>query len=247
MSLRILCLLLTLTLIGCDRQDADWEQARQQDTIAAYESFIDSYPESDLAEQARDRLATLRAEQAWTNAQRLDTIAAYQDFLQTHPDAAGTDEARARLENLQREARWRELSDSDDVEALRSFADNHAGSAEAELARSRAEELEARAAAEAERLAQQQRELERQREAQRLAAQGTHRVQLAVVRGQDRANAGIELLAGQLGSVLGDVKLEAQQTNGLYRLVTQPLPRQRANDLCQTLKQAGQDCLVRDR
>lgn len=246
MSIRILYLMLVLALVACDRQGADWEEAQQEDTIAAYEAFVESYPDSPNAEQAQNRIETLRAERAWTDAQQRGTIQAFRAFLEAHPDAATADEARDRLQTLEREAAWQDLAGSDDIEALRAFADGHAGSPEAELARARVSELEEQAEA-ARRERERQQELERQREAQRQAEQGTHRVQLAVVRGQDQATSGIEQLEQRLGEVLGDIGLEAQQTNGLYRLVTQPMSQDQARELCAALKQRDQDCLVRTR
>jgi len=242
MTIRILCMMLTLALVGCDRQGADWEEAQQEDTIAAYEAFVDNYPESPEADQARNRIETLRTEQAWTDARQRNTAEAYRGFIEAHPDAAAADEARDRLDTLERADAWQALADSDDIAGLRAFATEYPDSREAELARARISELEARAEAE-----RRQRELERERQARREAEQGTHRVQLAAVRGQDQADQSIGLLEQRLGEVLGDVGLEAHQTNGLYRLVTRPMSREQADELCETLKQHGQDCLVRQR
>ncbi len=257
MIIRILCLMFVLTLVACDRQGAQWEEAQQEDTIVAYEAYIERYPDTPNTQLARNRIDTLRAEQAWQQARQLDTMAAHREFLDTYPDAAEADEARARLQTLEREAAWQNLATSNDIAALQRFADEHADSPEAEDARARASELAAEAErrelaaqAEAERR-EQERELERQREreleAQRLAEQGTHRVQLAAVRTQDQANAGIEQLQQQLSEVLGDIGLEAEQTNGLYRLVTQAMTREQAGELCQALNRRGQDCFVRQR
>ncbi|MFU8878503.1 MAG: SPOR domain-containing protein [Wenzhouxiangellaceae bacterium] len=246
MIIRILCLTLTLALVACDRQGAHWEEAQQEDTVAAYESFVERYPDSAEADQARSRIETLRAEQAWTDAQQRDTLAAYRGFLQAHPEAAAADQARARLQTLERESAWQDLSGSEDIGALRAFADDHAGSPEGERALARAEELEARAEAER-RAREQQQQRERELEAQRRAEQGSHRVQLAVVGTQEQADAGIEHLRQRLGEVLGDVGLEAQPTNGRFRLVTAPMSGEQAAEMCQALKQRGQDCLVRQR
>lgn len=261
MIVRILCLMFLFTLVACDRQGAHWEEAQQEDTVAAYESYLASYPDGANADQARNRIDTLRAEQAWAQAQQRDTLEAHREFLQSHSDAAGADEARARLQTLEREAAWQNLAVSVDIDALQSFADEHAGSPEADSARARISEAEAqaeaaaerrereaqaRAEAEAEAQAEAER-LERELEAQRLAEQGTHRVQLAAVRTEDQATAGIAQLQGRLGEVLGDVGLEAQRTNGLYRLVTQAMSQQQAAELCEAFDRQGQECFVRQR
>ena len=240
MKIRILGLLLALALVGCDRQGADWEEAQQEDTVAAYETFVERYPESPEADQARSRIETLRAEQAWTDARQRNTAEAYREFIEAHPDAAAADEARDRLDTLEREAAWQSLADSEDVAELRAFAADHPDSDEAELAQARIGELEARAEAE-------RRQRERERQARREAEQNTHRVQLAAVRGQAQAEQSIGLLEQRLGEVLGEVGLEAQRSNGLHLLVTEPMGREQADELCETLKQRGQDCLVRER
>jgi len=195
---------------------------------------------------SRRRIETLRAEQAWIDAGQRDTVEAYRGFIEAHPDAAAVDEARERLQTLERETAWQALADSEDAAALRAFAANYAGSPEAELARERFGELEARAEAER-REREQAAEQERERQARREAEQATHRVQLAAVRGQDQADQGIEVLRQRLGEVLGDVGLETQQSNGLYLLVTEPMGQDKAEQLCDTFKQRGQDCLVRAR
>lgn len=254
MIIRMLCLMFALTLVACDREGTHWEEAQQENTIAAYEAYVESYPAGENADQARNLIDTLRAEEAWTQVQQQDTMTAYRGFLADYPDAAGVDEARARLDILEREDAWQDLATSDDIAALQNFADEHPNSPEAEIARTRANELEAEAErreleaqAEAERERELELQREREREAQRQAEQGTHRVQLAAVRSQDQANAGIEQLQRQLGEVLGDIGLEAQRTNGLYRLVTQAMSREEAGELCGALNQRGQDCFVRQR
>jgi len=250
MIIRILCLLLALVLVGCDSQDADWEEAQEKDTITAYEAFAEAYPESPEAEQAQSRIETLRAEQAWTEARQRNTLEAYRGFVEAHPEADMVDEARTRLETLERETTWQDLADSDDVAALRAFATDYADSREAELARERIRELEAQAEAERrerEQAAEQEREAERQRQARREAEQATHRVQLAALGSQDQADRGIEMLQQRLSEQLGDVNLEVQQSNGLYLLVTQPMSQDMAEQLCETFKQRDQDCLVRAR
>lgn len=248
MTIRILCLALTLVLVGCDRQGAAWEEAQQEDTVAAYQSFVEQYPESPEADQAQSRIDTLRAEQAWTDARQANTAEAYREFVEAHPDAAAADDARERLNTLERERRWQALSDSENIDALRAFAADYPDSPEAELARERISELEARAEAEQrQRELEAERERERQRQARIEAEQNTHRVQLAAVGSREQASRSIEILESRLGGVLGDAALEAQSSNGLYLLVTSPMARDEANALCQTLKQRGQDCLVRAR
>lgn len=92
------CLLLVLT--GCSREQQDWRSAESADTIESYGQFIQSHPESELATQARARVAQLGEERDWQHAGSADTVDAYREFLAQHPNGKWSQEARIRIENF---------------------------------------------------------------------------------------------------------------------------------------------------
>lgn len=49
-----------LGLIAAEAEQAAWRRARDVNTIAAYEAFLDDWPEGDYSEAARSRLAAMR-------------------------------------------------------------------------------------------------------------------------------------------------------------------------------------------
>src|SRR5258708_35388909 len=55
-------------LAGCSREQQDWRSAEAADTSEAYGGFVEQHPDSELAVQARARLAQLAEERDWTQA-----------------------------------------------------------------------------------------------------------------------------------------------------------------------------------
>jgi len=233
-------LLLALAVVaGCDRQESAWQEARDADTVSAYQAFIEEYPESAQAEQAEQRIRDLRRSERWDQARDADSVEAYQEFLADFPDGPEADQARGRLADLEREREWEDLRQSNDIEALRDFAERHRGDPLADQARQRAEELEAQAR-EAE---QARREAEEERRRAEEAA-NTHRVQLAAFTSQERASQGAETLEQRLAEVLGEARIEVTQSGRYYLLRTEPLAEEDAQALCNRLQESDQDCMV---
>ncbi len=235
-----LIVLVAALLTGCDRQQAAWEEAQEAGTIAGYQEFLETYPESPNAEQARQRIDEMRRAQLWEQARQADTAAAYEEFLTEFPQSEEAEQARARLSELARTRQWEALQDSRDVQALRAFAEQHSGTPLAEQARQRASEIEA-SAREAEAREQARLEEERRRAEE---ATYTHRVQLAAFQSEARARQGVQNLEQRLADALGDIGIEVQRSGRFYLVRTEPMPEDEARSLCDRLKTQGQDCLV---
>ena len=81
---------------GCASVQSSWQAAESANTVEAYEGFLRQYPESELTEQARGRIAGLRLEEA----QSEDTIVAYEEFIAQYEGSELTEHAQARIEIL---------------------------------------------------------------------------------------------------------------------------------------------------
>ena len=254
MTRLLVCLLLVCLVSACSRHDALWEEARDEDSIAAYEAYLERYPDGPRAQQARSRARTLQVEQAWRDARERDSRSAYKAFLDSWPDSEFADEARSRIEARQRAETWRSLAASGDVARLEAFAERHRGSSEATLAADRIAALREEAAeddsAAADPPPPETAVTESSRDDTPAAAdsgEGTHRVQLAAVSSATRARDGIARLERDHSEILGGVELRSEPAGDMHRLLTTPLSRDRATSLCEALKAAGQDCIVRAR
>jgi len=95
---------LTVTLLcviaACSREQQDWRSAEGADTIEAYGQFLERHPDSELATQARARLAQLSEDRDWQRAESADSAEGYRHFLAQHPSGKWAQEARIRLENF---------------------------------------------------------------------------------------------------------------------------------------------------
>jgi cell division septation protein DedD len=92
--------LAVVTLVaGCSREKIDWKSAESADTVAAYDRFIERHPDSELATQARERVAQLQEERDWKVATGADTADGYKEFLTKHPNGKWAEEARIRIES----------------------------------------------------------------------------------------------------------------------------------------------------
>src|SRR6267378_7138153 len=83
---------------GCSREQQDWRSAEAADTGEAYGRFVEQHPDSELAVQARARLAQLAEERDWAQAGKIATADAYKGFLAEHPSGRWSEEARIRIE-----------------------------------------------------------------------------------------------------------------------------------------------------
>ena len=89
---------LALLATGCSREQQDWRSAEAADTSEAYGRFVEQHPDSELAVQARARLAQLGEERDWAQAGKTATPDAYRGFLAEHPSGRWSEEARIRIE-----------------------------------------------------------------------------------------------------------------------------------------------------
>ena len=87
-------------LSACSREQQDWRSAEASDTVQGYGEFLQRHPDSELATEARTRVAQLSEDQEWQSAGAADTADAYKQFLAQHPNGKWAQEAHIRIENF---------------------------------------------------------------------------------------------------------------------------------------------------
>jgi SPOR domain len=83
---------------GCSSEQQDWSSAQGADTSEAWGRFLEQHPDSELAAQARLRIAQLTEQRDWQHAGSVGTPEAYRGFLAQHPNGKWSGEARIRIE-----------------------------------------------------------------------------------------------------------------------------------------------------
>jgi len=90
-------ILAALIVTACSRQESGWERVRREDSLAAYEAYLERYPAGPHAGEARAALEGMHDTEAWSRAERLATPEAWQRYLGEFPDGRHAPESRQRL------------------------------------------------------------------------------------------------------------------------------------------------------
>lgn len=96
MNKKLLALLLMILLCSCSSERKDWEKATTENNIHSYEEFLNSNPDSPLADEARSNIIKLYFEKA----QSINTPKAYENFLERYPKGQLADKARSKIQEL---------------------------------------------------------------------------------------------------------------------------------------------------
>ena len=85
---------------ACSEEQRDWRSAEAADSAEGWQRFVDQHPDSELVNQARNRIAQLEARRDFQYAERIGTVDAYRDFLTHHPSGRWSEHARIRIESF---------------------------------------------------------------------------------------------------------------------------------------------------
>jgi hypothetical protein len=85
---------------ACSQEQQDWRSAEAADSTEAWQRFVDQHPDSELVNQARNRIAQLEARRDFQYAERIGSVDAYRDFLTHHPSGKWSEHARIRIESF---------------------------------------------------------------------------------------------------------------------------------------------------
>src|SRR5262249_29230710 len=85
---------------ACSQEQQDWRSAEAADSTEGWQRFVDQHPDSELVNQARNRIAQLEARRDFQYAERIATVDAYRDFLAHHPSGRWSEHARIRIESF---------------------------------------------------------------------------------------------------------------------------------------------------
>jgi cell division protein FtsN len=87
-------------LAACSRQEAGWRDARGEDSVLAYETYLEHFPAGAHAAEARARIRELHEEREWARANQLQTPEAWQRYLGAYPEGRYAATARERLSDF---------------------------------------------------------------------------------------------------------------------------------------------------
>jgi hypothetical protein len=204
-------------LVACGSVQEDWNKASAQNTVAAYQDFLNQHPSTNLAVQAQSRIHALQDDQAWMRAQNTDTVEAFRRYLGSQPNGAHVGESQARITAFERAAAWKAAESDGKVPALQAFLQKYPQGVEAYDARAKLEQLKAEA----------------------------YRVQVAAFRAQKDADRARARLQARYRKLLHDVVVVPPA--GREKLITirsLPMTLKQAQSACGTMKKEHEHCEV---
>jgi hypothetical protein len=114
-----------VVVAGCDRQPQAWDEASSENTIAAYDTYLEDYPDGEHAAEARARRDSLAEAEAWQRAEEADSVEAYEAYLADHAGGDHAAQARDRVAEARAGDDWAEARSSNNAEAYAAYARNH--------------------------------------------------------------------------------------------------------------------------
>jgi len=81
---------------SCSAEKKDWKNAESENTIAAYEAYLETYPQGKYADSAKAGIEEL----VWQSSLKENNINSYEAYLETYPQGKYADSAKAGIEEL---------------------------------------------------------------------------------------------------------------------------------------------------
>jgi len=216
LRLGALALLLSLALVACSSVESDWQTASATGTVAAYQDFLKQHPNGAHADEARDKIKSLRDEQAWTLAQNTNTGDSYRQYLHDEPNGAHTQEARDKMTGLESAADLETAQAANTEAAYQDFLKKYPQGPEADEARAALAKLN-----------------------------GEYRVELGAYRSKSGAAREAKRLKARFAHVLEDVVVVPPgPTAKLTRVMSAAMSEKQARSACAELKRGHQHCTV---
>lgn len=240
-------------IAACSNPETGWNKAAAEDTETAYQAFLDRHPEGEWAQKAQAQLDAIRDERDWERAQISDAIQSYNNYLLAHPTGVHMGEARQRISELETEAAWTAAWNAGTRDALEEFLIRYADSPQAEQARARLAELDPpRTPAAA--TGRGQPAAAKPAAAKPAAGKvttpatlprGNYQVQLGAFSSADKAQTARARIEQKHRAIVGPLSVQNPVGNdGIYRVKSAGMTEAAARSACQSLKRAGQDCMV---
>jgi len=127
-----------------------WERCLAENSLAAFNAYLDRFPNGPHADEALQRIKELEEVKKWEWAGRIDQIYAYRSFLRSFPNGKFAADAKTRIQQLQegeqeeRELRlWNKAKDQDTRSAYEEYLKKFPAGRYADEATARIGELKA--------------------------------------------------------------------------------------------------------
>lgn len=111
------CFLLLIAVSSCNSEKNDWEKASQENTIEAYENFINKHAKSEYFGEASKKLENLE----WERASNKNSIESLSEFISKYPNGVHVPDARSNIEELE----WENAKQQNTIKGYSEFITNY--------------------------------------------------------------------------------------------------------------------------
>ena len=132
---------LALAIAGCSSATSDWNKASNENTVAAYQSFVAAHPKDQHASEAQALILKLQDDNIWAEATHTGTTAAYEAYLQQYPQGTHAEDARETMTSMARAAAWKTEQDTASATAIQAFLQQYPTGPEADQAKAKLQVL----------------------------------------------------------------------------------------------------------
>jgi hypothetical protein len=212
---RFSIVVLIAALAACHSANYEWSQATTINTIAAYQEYLNRYPNGVHVVDAQSRIAALQDEGAWNKAQVASTVEGYQQYLSSEPNGTHAQAAQDEITSRERAAAWRSAQTTNTAQAFQDFLAKYPSGLEADQAHNKLNTL------------------------------FSFRAELATAHNPKLADRKRDEIEKRFGKQITQiVVLEPDATTHDYRIASGQMSEQDANTACDNVKQAGGTCTV---
>ena len=102
-----------------------WAACQKAGTAAAYQAFLDQFPNGERTEEAKQKIELLREEEAWQSARQADTIAAYLRYQDDYPKGDHFAQSVQAIANLEDNQDWKNARARNTIAAYLQYQTRH--------------------------------------------------------------------------------------------------------------------------
>jgi hypothetical protein len=214
--LQTLALCGSLAISACSSVNKDWANASAQNTIAAYQSFLNKHSGDAHSQEARSRIVALQDDSTWKTAQNVNSPDGYQQYLQAEPNGTHARAARDEITTLERASAWKTtLSDGTSI-SFQAFLEKYPQGPEADQARQKLMSIHA-----------------------------DYRAELGAFRDKQAAERKLADVKSRFGNVLKEMEvLSPDSSNKRFRVMSGLMDRHDVDSACASLTHDHQKCEV---
>lgn len=103
----------------------DWTEVSAENSILAYERYLQTYPDGKHRAEARQRIEQLQDEEAWQYSLQQNTLSAYLYYYGQFPRGRYKQEALNRIEQLEEERDWKSALQLNSIAAFLRYQHNY--------------------------------------------------------------------------------------------------------------------------